>query len=143
MANVARMEKGNKSPFEIGDYVTAISKNGATTKARGRITAILEPLDAAIFGDDAAIWEYDVAWEDRRDNVLVCEKCSRREVVAPVLGLALGRAIPNERGECCGQPMSYASARDARVSEHEIKKLSAIDLIAELNRGDNGPLPDL
>lgn len=139
----ARMEHGQKAPFEIGDRITAITMTGATTKVRGTIAKVIAPLPADIFGEASSIWEFDIEWDDRKRDARTCGKCGKAvartdEHVTGLdqvsyLGFS-GRRAP--MAECCGQPMSLQPAREPRVSEHEIKKLTAVDLIAELGAGE-------
>lgn len=132
------MSTGRKAPFSVGDRVTAITKAGATTKVRGTVAKVIEPLDAVIFGECAAVWDFEVDWDDRARDVVTCETCGRavaaHDATAPALGqeTILGRFGRHDYGKCCGEPMSVQSARNRLVSENEIKKLSVVDMLSEL-----------
>jgi len=133
------MSTGRAAPFAVGDRVTAITKDGGTTKVRGTVAKAIEPLPADIFGEATSVWEFEVEWDDRSRNLLICPKCSRSILTATAaanddsgyFGIRRGQAQ-----ECCGERMAFQPARDSRVSEYEIKGLSAVDLIAGLDTGE-------
>jgi len=134
---LARMETG--APFKVGDRVTAITKTGATTKVRGVIKAVHAPLEAEWTGGVSVDpWEFDVAWDDARPDSWKCYRCgAERDGGGETAESAYIGKFGIKRDDsmvCCGEAMSPQAQRGSRVNEHEIKLLSAVDLLGELGQ---------